>query len=169
MPVAATPPEERIWSKIGPVQPNGCWTWLGATHPAGYGLLGKSKGGIVRATHVMWKIHTGERVPKGMYICHTCDNPPCCNPQHLKLASPRWNSQDAIQKGRFKFPSNGFGDAHPSAKLTEGDMVNIKTTWELAPRRRLGRVQFRLDLAEIYRVSPGTIKAVVRGDARKKK
>ena len=45
----------------------------------------------------------GGPVPDGkFYVCHKCDNPPCCNPAHLFAAAPSANVADAIAKGRTK-------------------------------------------------------------------
>ena|SRR3990167_3469696 len=154
------PVEVRFWAKInknGPVLVTDlgpCWEWIGATHSAGYGLLGR--GGkdesLIRATHVSWKIHTGQSVPKGMFVCHKCDNPPCTNPEHLFVGSPKDNLADARAKGRWIFSlkpryalSNNLG------KVTDEQVREIRRRAKVGlPGRRWGRIEFWQSLADEF-------------------
>lgn len=52
------------------------------------------------ASKISYIAHKGS-VPEGMVVMHTCDNPPCVNPDHLTLGTWRDNTQDSISKGRF--------------------------------------------------------------------
>lgn len=49
---------------------------------------------------VAWEAHNAEPVPEGMIVMHTCDNPPCCNPSHLRLGTHADNTADMYAKGR---------------------------------------------------------------------
>lgn len=51
-------------------------------------------------THrVAWEVTNGP-IPKGISVCHRCDNPPCCNPQHLFLGTQSDNNLDMVEKLR---------------------------------------------------------------------
>ena len=82
---------------------DGCWTWTGAKHPFGHGLF--TWEGRGQYTHrISWQIHFGE-IPEGMYVCHSCDNPPCVNPAHLWLGTCADNLRDMVAKGRHGRPN----------------------------------------------------------------
>jgi hypothetical protein len=36
----------------------------------------------------------------GMFALHSCDNPPCCNPKHLRWGTQQENVQDIFKRGR---------------------------------------------------------------------
>lgn len=93
------PIEERFWAKVDVQGPNDCWPWKGKVNAAGYGYI--CTGGRKKSlTHrVSYKIANGS-IPKGLFICHHCDNPPCCNPLHLFAGNNSDNQRDALMKGR---------------------------------------------------------------------
>jgi len=103
---------------------NGCWVWVGCKqgkHPWQYGSFGVN-GKIEKAHHFSYEFYRGP-VPEGMLVCHTCDNPPCVNPDHLFLGTALDNTQDMIQKGRSNFLR---GSKKANALLTENTVINIR-------------------------------------------
>jgi hypothetical protein len=77
--------EERFWAKVDKSGgPSACWLWTASTNK-GYGQLeidGRPEG----AHRIAYKLSIGP-IPNGLSVCHSCDNPPCCNPSHLFLGS----------------------------------------------------------------------------------
>lgn len=77
-----------------------CWLWTGATTSKEYGAFKYYKDKSAIGAHVSsYLFHIGE-VPKGMRVCHLCDNPPCVNPSHLFLGSNSDNMKDMVAKNR---------------------------------------------------------------------
>jgi len=111
----------------------GCWVWTGPINEHGYGVFNVSPDKYY-AHRVSWLIHNGP-IPKGVFACHKCDNPPCIRPDHLFLGGYAENAADASSKGRFK--RNGetlnrlraegkcMGEAHYNRVLTEENVREI--------------------------------------------
>lgn len=76
-----------------------CWVLPGNTfNPEGYRTL--IWGGRTHMAHrLTYQVFTGS-IPEKHYVMHTCDNPPCCNPNHLVVGTPKENMRDMRGKGR---------------------------------------------------------------------
>lgn len=90
------PLAERFWQKVK--KSDSCWEWQGANVPKGYGIIGKD-GRNQYAHRVSWELHTGV-IPKGLLVCHHCDNPKCVRPDHLFVGTHQDNLRDMSRKGR---------------------------------------------------------------------
>lgn len=89
---------ERIERFTERIPEAGCWLWTGALTGSGYGNV-QFNGRLTMAHRAAWIMAKGP-IPKGMFVCHTCDVKTCINPAHLFLGSPLDNQRDMIAKGR---------------------------------------------------------------------
>jgi hypothetical protein len=78
-----------------------CWVWLGGLNRSGYGKFSYNKKFPLLAAHRASYILFVVDIPTGLFICHSCDNTSCVNPNHLWAGSAKDNTQDCIKKGRF--------------------------------------------------------------------
>lgn len=77
---------------------DGCWLWIGALNSRGYGCFAFN--GKTIMAHRFSYLHFKGAIPRGMYICHTCDVPACVNPEHLWPGTAVDNSKDMFSKNR---------------------------------------------------------------------
>ena len=87
----------RFNSKIEKIE-SGCWIFTGWKDRQGYGSA-YWKGKNIPAHRLSWIIHNG-MIPKGLSVCHSCDNPSCVRIDHLWLGTPKENMLDMIRKNR---------------------------------------------------------------------
>ena len=134
---------ERFLDYYRPLAANACWPWTGTTDRDGYGVIGDERRRQIRAHRIAYERAYGP-VPPDQYVLHRCDNPPCCNPAHLKLGTLTDNSNDKVSRHRHR-----FGEAAPNSKLLHRDVVAIRqhlTDGEAIPL-----------IAKRYGVKPATI------------
>lgn len=106
---------ESILNKYIKIENNGCWNWIGWKDRKGYGQAHFQSKRFF-SHRLSWIFYKGE-IPIGLYVCHKCDNPSCCNPDHLFLGTQKDNIQDMMKKGRGNIKGSIRldirGDNHP--------------------------------------------------------
>lgn len=109
---------------------SGCWVYPSTRDRDGYAIycdrrLGRGK--TTRAHRVAWLITRGP-LPEGLVLRHACDNPPCCNPDHLDIGTQKENCLDAMARDR-----HSRGERNGNARLTRDQVVAIRAD----PRRQV--------------------------------
>ena len=104
LPILPTPPKpdlaSRFWKNVTKAGADECWLWQGTCNSVTrYGQIVRD-GKKVYAHRVAYELTHGS-IPDGHFVCHRCDNPPCCNPSHLFSGTASENVLDAVGKGRW--------------------------------------------------------------------
>ncbi len=141
----------RFWTKVAiTANPDKCWNWQSRAKIRGYGKIGwwvDSQWHTKLAHHVAWWLTYG-KWPDDCLL-HSCDNPLCCNPKHLREGTRADNAQDRVDRRR------GYeGDTHPSSILTSTKVNTIRAKYKSGERI--------CDLARFFHVSYGAVDSIVK-------
>ena len=91
----------KFWSRVNIKGLLDCWEWTG-TKVGDYGWVQGSDRKGIYVHRFAWEVTYGS-IPDGLWILHQCDNPPCCNPNHLYVGTPKDNAQDRERRNpRFR-------------------------------------------------------------------
>lgn len=141
-------------------EPDGCWIWQGSRGNYGYGQLRTGDPGkLERAHRLAWEFYRGS-IPIGLQVLHRCDNPPCVNPDHLFIGTPRDNAADRQRKGRQNRKSGDLRHRVPhgeqmgrAAHLTTADVIRI--------RERVAAGESRASVARDFPISAQQVGSIV--------
>ena len=111
--------KERLLFNVKLDKETRCWEWLGRKDKDGYGIM--SVGDYPTRVHrIMYEQIKGD-IKEDLFVCHKCDNPGCCNPEHLFLGTIHDNNDDKCRKGRTP-----KGEDSATSILTEKDVLEVR-------------------------------------------
>ena len=126
----------------------GCWNWTGKKDRMGYGRC--SFEGKKQFTHrISHKVFKGP-VPDDLCVLHSCDNPACINPDHLRVGTQEDNAGDMLSRNRAS-----VGERHTASKL------NNESVMKIVKLRNDGMTI--ADIARNFDVASTTVSSVLRG------
>lgn len=145
--------EERLWNQVSKgKEPDDCWEWVGTTNQKGYGYTALSssgeKNGKKLYTHRLAYQLTYGPIPEGMHVCHKCDNPRCCRPDHLFLGTHQENMSDMVSKGRStkKIPKK------TEQKIVSQYLTGNYTYQQLADAHVISKTQVQRVIGDVGKV-----------------
>lgn len=129
-----------------------CWLWQGTKERHGYGqaYCGTRPDGFkdrIYAHRIAYALAFGN-IPADLVVMHTCDNPPCVNPAHLKLATQAENIADRDAKGRARKTSPRI------RKISEAGVIEIRLTKDYIPSSFYAK-QWNVCVSHINRIRRG--------------
>jgi len=150
--------QEKLINNSLPIED--CWEWQGSTKGKSrlrsYGscFIGSRTDGSRKSisTHRLSYLAFIGPIPEGMWVCHSCDNPKCVNPDHLFLGTRQDNVDDRQRKNRNRPPN---GELHPRATLSNNVVMQIKSDYKNGIKRRV--------LAKKYNTTIAILKDIIRG------
>lgn len=142
-------PEERFWSKVKVGAPDECWPWTpGPAMKSGHGRFRPGGRDVPKmmAHRYAYESKVGF-IPSELDVLHSCDNPLCCNPDHLRIGSHAENMRDMKERGR-SVRTRG------NAKLTADQAAAIRSN----PSHKS-----QAELAREFGVSKATVSGIMAG------
>lgn len=103
------------------INENNCWICIShakSRHRGNYPVIRRFDKYMRLSRYIYWLFNG--YLDESKYVMHICDNPECINPEHLKLGTPKENTQDMISKNR-----HAYGEQRSDSKLTTKDVLAI--------------------------------------------
>lgn len=158
---------DEFWALVDRRGPYECWNWKAGKISGGYGEW-RIRNGYEYAHRLAFQLSSGRQAKR--MVLHSCDNPSCCNPSHLREGSCKDNSRDMIGRHRMNFQKRPWqrkrgkdhnfsknpkrGEAHNMAVL---NIQQVKAIREMSRAGCTGRA-----IAKIFGVGPSQVSRIIK-------
>jgi hypothetical protein len=143
--------KDRILSKIL-IDQKGCWNWTDHLEVRGYGRA--TYNGKTYPAHRLSYMCFEKKIPKGLLVCHKCDNRRCVNPEHLYLGTHHDNSLD---RGKRNLKSFQRGESHGNCKFSDAIILEV--------RKKHSEGQSRSQISKIYNIKYSAVCKIIRRES----
>lgn len=143
----------KFWNNVEKKSPNECWEWIGATDSKGYGKFFSCEDGshkLLISHRIAYFLANGVD-PGDEVVCHSCDNPLCCNPAHLWLGTHQDNIDDMCRKGR---------QGRAASTLSDNDVFMMREFW-------YSRMFTQSEIGTMYGLTKPAVCNIVNGNTFK--
>lgn len=128
--------KESVWKKIDIKNNNECWNWIGCLNHDGYGEI--------KINYKKYLVHRVvyeliyDSIPDGLLVLHKCNNPSCCNSNHLYIGTHEDNMKQMTK------------DLRQAYKLSPKNILEIRNLYSTGnySQRKLGDM-FNVDHSTI--------------------
>lgn len=124
----------------------GCWEWNMQIDAKGYGRVAKGAGDVL-VHRLSYRLFKGEILPM-LNVLHECDNPACCNPEHLFLGTQAENVADAVSKGRKGPVPQGWNESRKISQEKRLEVLKLTAegykTGEVVTKLNISRTAVKL-------------------------
>lgn len=139
--------EEKFKDNIKRIPETNCLEWQMCIISTGYGKMSIGDGREMLTHRFAWELKHGP-IPKGLFVLHKCDNPRCCNVEHLFLGKHKENAQDMANKMR-----SNWGERCTFCKLTPLQVLQVI---EITSKTRGGYAK----IGKIFNVHYNTVERI---------
>ncbi len=154
--IIPTLPESRFWAKVDTTPglgPSGtCWLWKGHYNRKGYGGFESAIGSLAHR-YSFW-LHN-KTIDGNLMVLHSCHNPPCVNPNHLRQGTAQDNMDDCVSVCR-----QSQGERHSTAGITDEDVRTMRFAY-------VNSEVSQQELADMYGITRAGVQGIVNGTHRR--
>jgi len=135
--------EQRFWQRVAlTADDTRCWEWQGNKTKLGYGTVGRD-GKTIAIHRIAWELGNGRPPKPELDVLHSCDNPSCVNPKHLREGTAYDNTMDMVTRGRH------------------GNATDIDTVRQVKQMQKDGFQQF--EVRKALNLSHGRVAGIFQG------